>query len=96
MGSEPAPPRDGVGAWSQCSSLFGSGAGPTGGRPVTGAVRDWRGDWVSRLLIRVTPAAPEARRVAAASPAGGVAGGAPWNALPGIAALAAALTAGVP
>src|SRR5690242_2395516 len=87
MDSEPVPPWDGAGAWVQGKSLFGSAAGSQGGRPDTCGARDWRGDWVSRLLIRATPAAPEAGSVPlAASPADGAAG-APGNALPGIAAL---------
>src|SRR5690242_7669910 len=89
--------RVGAGAWAQGSSLFGSGAGSQGGRPDMGA-RDCRGVWVSRLLIRVTPAPPgpapdPGSGPLAASLAGGAAG-APGNALPGIAALAAALAAG--
>jgi hypothetical protein len=93
-GSEPAAPRDGARAWVQGSSLFGSSAGSQGGRPDTFGVRGWRGDWVSRLLIRATPAAPDAgSEPLAASPAGGAAAG-PGNALPGIAALAAAWTVG--
>ena len=57
---------------------------------------DGRGVWVSRLLNRATPAPPGpdagSGPLAASSAAG--AAGAPGNALPGIAALAAALATG--